>query len=48
MVLTEAGLPAAGKDATHMDGGAPPIAKLRQKGQVRLYYAGKMIFAVCG
>lgn len=44
----EEGLPTTGKAVTYMDGAAPPIAKLREKGQVRVHYSGKLIFAVCG
>lgn len=41
MVLTETGLPTTAKAARYMDGADPPVAKLRQKGQVRVHSSRK-------
>lgn len=43
MVLTETGLPTAGKTARYMDRADPSVAELRQKGQVRVHSSRKGI-----
>lgn len=41
-------LPATAEAAAYAGPGAPPVAQLSEKGQVRLTHSGKGIFAQCG